>query len=342
MCSTGYDEQEIKFLINGFQNGFDIGYRGNQLVKQLSHNLRLKDSSEYIVLWNKVMKEVKLKRFAGPFADLPFDDTFIQSPIGLVQKDNGKDSRLIFHLSYPCKSGISVNENTPRDFCSVQYPDFQKAIELCIRAGVGSKISKSDMTSAFRNLGIRKLDWRWLILKAKLPFDDKFYYFVDKCLPFGASISCALFQRFSNAIAHIVRVKSGGQDNVNYLDDFLFVTLLAAFCNVQVDLLIKVCNLIKFPVSLEKTFYANTRMVFLGLLIDMVAQLVLIPADKIAKGKTMIEKILMKKSKKMTITQLEKICGFLNFLERYVVPGRAFTRRLYLHINHKLKPHHHI
>ena len=46
------------------------------------------------------MKEVKLKRFAGPFESSPFED-FIQSPVGLVPKDNGKDTRLIFHLSYP-------------------------------------------------------------------------------------------------------------------------------------------------------------------------------------------------------------------------------------------------
>ena len=142
------------------------------------------------------MKEVKLKRFAGPYERIPFNGGYIQSPIGLVPKDDGKDQRLIFHLLYPRKTGQSLNDNTPREFCSVQYPDFQRAIELCIRAGVNCNISKSDMTAAFRNLGIRKKDWRWLILKAKSPMDGKFYYFIDKCLPFGASISCALFQEF--------------------------------------------------------------------------------------------------------------------------------------------------
>ena len=45
------------------------------------------------------MKEVKEGRYAGPFESIPFD-SYIQSPIGLVPKDGGKDTRLIFHLSY--------------------------------------------------------------------------------------------------------------------------------------------------------------------------------------------------------------------------------------------------
>ena len=57
----------------------------------------------------------------------------------------------------------------------------------------------------------------------------------------------------------------------------------------------------------------------------------------------MINEVLDKKSKKITLNQLQKICGFLNFLGRCIIPGRAFTRRLYVFTaNDKLKPHHHI
>ena len=314
--------------MDGFSQGFDIGYRGSQDIKQTSKNLRLQNEGDDIILWNKVMKEVRLKRFAGPYEEIPFDDSYIQSPIGLVPKDNGRDTRLIFHLSYPRGSGLSLNENTPKELCSVQYPDFQKAVELCIKAGIGCRISKSDMTAAFRNLGIRKRDWRWLILKAKNPKNKQYYYFIDKCLPFGASISCALFQRFSNAISHIVKIKAGNKENINYLDDFLFIALLEAFCNGQVELFLRVCSDINFPVSAEKTFYASTRLVFLGLLLDMVAQLVLIPAEKIAKAKQLIDDVLDRRSKKITIHQLQKICGFLNFLGRCVVPRTCFHKKV--------------
>ena len=236
------------------------------------------------------MKEVKAKRYAGPFTDIPFDN-FIQSPIGLVPKDGGKDCRLIFHLSHP-RDGTrtSVNSNTPPELCKVKYPDFMEAVQLCIQAGVGCNLSCSDMRAAFRNLGIKPEHWCPLVMKARSPFDGKFYYFVDKCLPFGASISCSHFQRFSNAIAHVMRVKYG-KKNVNYLDDFLFVALLKLLCNNQVRLFLKICETINFPISLEKTFWSCTKLTFLGMLIDSVNQLVCIPEEKITKAVTLISDV---------------------------------------------------
>ena len=53
--------------------------------------------------------------------------------------------------------------------------------------------------------------------------------------------------------------------------------------------------------------------------------------------------ILAKKSNKVIVHDLQKLCGFLNFLGRAIVPGRAFTRRLYAYAqNPKLKSHHHV
>ena len=69
------------------------------MLKDMHQNCKGGQETE-IILWNKVMKEVKEKRFAGPFKEIPFEH-FIQSPIGLVPKDGGKYYRLIFHLSYP-------------------------------------------------------------------------------------------------------------------------------------------------------------------------------------------------------------------------------------------------
>ena len=179
-------------------------------------------------------------------------------------------------------------------------------------------------------------------MKAVNPLDGKTYYFVDKCLPFGASISCSHFQRFSNAIKHIVQWKTKN-DLVNYLDDFLFAALIAFLCNNQVRTFLDICKEINFPVSLEKTFWATTTLTFLGLLIDTVNQCVAIPGEKIQRAVELITEVLNKKSKKITLNQLQKICGFLNFLGKCVIPGRAFTRRLYTYTaNDKLKPHHHI
>ena len=141
------------------------------------------------------MKEVNLKRFAGPYEEIPFK-YYIQSPVGLVPKDGGRETRLIFHLSYPKGSNKSVNANILKEDCSVTYPTFDKAVQLCMQAGCKCYAAISDMKSAFRNLGVSKLDYWLLILKATSPIDGKTYFFVDKCVPFGSGISCFLFQFF--------------------------------------------------------------------------------------------------------------------------------------------------
>ena len=43
-----------------------------------------------------------------------------------------------------------------------------------------------------------------------------------------------------------------------------------------------------------------------------------------------------------TVRDMQKLCGFLNFLCCCIVPGRAFTRRLYANFSSKMKSHHHI
>ena len=116
---SNYSAVETKFIIEGFKFGFPIGYDGCKQVKMNSPNLKFRRVGnrmigDKVTLWNRVMKEVKLGRYAGPFEIIPFE-YYIQSPIGLVPKDNGKDVRLIFHLSYPRNSGKSVNENIPKE-----------------------------------------------------------------------------------------------------------------------------------------------------------------------------------------------------------------------------------
>ena len=286
------------------------------------------------------MKEVQLGRYAGPYEYPPFD-TFIQLPIGLVPKDKGTKTRLIFHLSYPRDgSETSVNVGIPKDKWKVKYPDFMDAVRMCLNKGRFAKIGKSDMTAAFRQVPVRVLDCRLLILKAEHPISKKICYYVDLCLPFGSSISCAIFQAISDCIAHIVSWKMK-KTNLNYLDDYFFMGLLKALCDGQVSEFLQVCSYINFPVSLDKTFWGTTLMTFLGFLLDMVNQLVCIPADKVEKAMVLIDKFLIKK--KATVKEIERLTGFLNFLCRCVVPGHAFTRRFYT-LTHrvKLKPHHHV
>ena len=109
LVESNYDKQKTSYLVKGFKHGFSLGYKGSNEVKLRSPNLKLTVGST-TKLWNKVMKEVLAGRYAGPYSEIPFE-TYIQSPIGLIPKDKGTQTRLIFHLSYPrnTKTKLSVN-----------------------------------------------------------------------------------------------------------------------------------------------------------------------------------------------------------------------------------------
>ena len=114
---THYDPKETEFLVDGFRNGFCIGYEGPENRKDFSENIPITPGvGSKLELWNKIMKEVKLKRYLGPWRknEIPFEN-FVQSPVGLVPKDENQ-TRLIFHLSYTFKNGNeSINYWTPRE-----------------------------------------------------------------------------------------------------------------------------------------------------------------------------------------------------------------------------------
>ena len=319
--------------------GFSLEYQGPRKVRKTALNLKLRAGS-LLDAGNKVMIEVKAGRYAGPFEKIPFK-YYIQSPIGLVPKDKGKKTHLIFHLSYP-RNGVSVNSSIPQNLCKVEYSDFSEAVEMCIKAGRSCAIAKSDMSMAFRNVPLAKKCWPFLVLKATHPVTLKTWYFFDKCLPFGSSISPKIFQDISDSIAHIVKFKTQNR-TLNYLDDYFFVALLKAWCNGQVEQFLQICEEINFLVSLEKTYLGTTMLVVLGLLIDTVRQVVCIPKEKVDKALFWINMLLNRKDRKATVLEIQKLCGTLNFLCKCVIPGRAFLHRFYALIsNPNLLQHHHV
>ena len=240
------------------------------------------------------MKEVSLNRVAGPYDKVPFEN-YIQSPIGLVPKAGKEQTRLIFHLSYEFGEGEhnqSLNGTTPREICSVTYNDIDHAVRsiLIIKQQGESNsehehepvvvyFGKSDIKSAFCLLGLNSRSWPWLVMIAQQPSTGKWYFFVDKCLPFGASISCSHFQRVSNALKHIVQVKTG-HPLTNYLDDFLFFALTVARCNYLLNRFLEICQQLGFPIAEDKTEWATQVIIFLGILLDGKHFVLSIPLEK--------------------------------------------------------------
>ena len=90
------------------------------------------------------------------------------------------------------------------------------------------------------------------------------------------------------------------------------------------------------PLSPEKAEGPVQVISFLGMLLDFLRQVIMIPEDKIEKAVNLIREALgsmqnpNKNMKgKIAVKLLQRITGTLNFISRAVPVGRAFTRHLY-------------
>ena len=393
---ANFNRGKSEFLVQGFREGFDIGYHGPFNRHDYSSNILIRVGLEQ-EMWDKLMDEVRLGRHAGPFTQIRFEN-FVQSPIGLVPK-SGNKMRLIFHLSFDFKDFKSVNHYTPKEWCMVKYNDLDYAIETCLhltgqlKSSVNTKpsqcnerildcddgndehsamdmsedseafsdfdrditehvlqkiyMSKSDLMAAFRILPVLPIQRRFLFMKCVYPGTQKVFFFIEKNLPFGSSISCARFQLFSDSLKCLIEHATGRYFTcTNYLDDYMFISKEEEECNSLVSSFLNLCHEIGCPISLDKTEWASTSMVFLGILLDGERHTLSIPESKRCKALNLINYAIEKR--KVMVRFVQQLTGTLNFINRAIVPGRAFTKGMYDKLKLKdkhgnpLKQHHHI
>ena len=141
---------------------------------------------------------------------------------------------------------------------------------------------------------------------------------------------------------------------MNYLDDFLFAALSQVLCNDNLNTFLDLCTDLGIPVSDEKTEWAVTLIVFLGILLDGKNRMLAIPEEKANKALHLLDNMIHKK--KATVKELHHLAGLLNFLNKAIIPGCAFKRRMYSKFSgilegraasvsqqeKTLKPHHHV
>ena len=328
---AAYDKTCSEFIINGFRQGFSLCYDG-PYKKYRCKNLKSACENPTVV-WEKINKEIIAGRVAGPFSLPPFEN-FRVSPIGLVPKKEPGEFQLIHHLSYP--PGDSVNDNIDPSFCSVQYTKFDNAVKIVQKLGRGALLGKADIRSAFRLIPLADKDF------PQVGFMHDGLYFYDKMLPFGCSISCAIFEKFATCLQWIIRKNCPCGEIDHYLDDFIFGGQANSnHCLEIMKTFFGYCMKLGIPVAEEKTVWPTTVMVFLGLELDSLLMQVRIPHDKIEQLIGIIKTVLAHKQS-VTLKEMQSLLGSLNFVCRAVAPGRPFCRRLINSTCGVTKSYHHI
>lgn len=320
---------DANILLSGFQDGFRLCYNGPR-HSRIARNLKSITKYPGVAL-QKIDKELKLGRIAGPFVKEPFDN-FQSSPIGLVPKKAEGEFRLIHHLSYP--ENMSINDFIDPVLCSVRYTEFDEAINMIQDLGRNCYLFKMDIKSAFRLLPVNPLDFELL----GFSLDGCFYY--DKCLPFGCSISPSLFEKFSTFLEYCIRQRLVNGLLIHYLDDFLGGDKSESGCKENMAIFKDSMEEIGVPLADEKTEGPCQVLVFLGLELDSREMVVRIPSDKIKEVVEKIQGVISKKS--ATLKQLQSLIGSLNFCCRAIAIGRPFCRRLINLTCGVTRPHHHV
>ncbi len=313
------DKKSAKILSDGFSFGFKLGFQGIREGRN-SPNLKSAEADPTLAL-EKVMKEVHMNRIAGPFSQIPISNLII-SPIGLVPKAQPGKWRLIQHLSFP--HGQSVNDGINPDVCLVKYASFDLAVQLVVRNGKGALMAKADIESAFRLLPIHPDDFQLLGIR----IGDKF--FVDKALPMGASCSPAFFEKFSTFIEWAVKREAVTDNITHYADDFLIIGSADesddSSCSHLVSIFEDVCQKLGVPLAKDKSVGPTTKLTYLGLEIDSVRQMIVIPHEKLIAIRAKISDALA--GAEISLRDLQSLIGSLSFVCKAVTPGRAFLRRL--------------
>ena len=205
---------------------------------------------------------------------------------------------------------------------------------------------KSDLSNAFRIIPGKVDQQKFLTMKMRHPVSKELMYFIDLCMPFGASISCAIFQAFSDALKHITQVLLNIDYITNYLDDFLFLSYWREICQQMLKGFLAIGRRIGCPVSLDKTEGPSEYLIFLGILLNGRKMVLSIPLEKCYKALNLLTFAVNKR--KVMIKFMQSLTGTLNFLQKAIVPDRAFTHRMYakVKLTNKeglpLKAHHHV
>jgi len=187
--------------------------------------------------------------------------------------------------------------------------------------GVGSLISKCDVSEAFRIIPVHPschhlLGFTW---------GGKLFY--DMVLPMGCSQSCQIFEAFTSSLQWIMKHNFGVPFISHILDDFIFDGPKDSdLCSRYLAQFLKLADIINLPIKHSKTVLPSTCVIAHGIEIDTGCMTLRLPQEKLIKISLALERVGRKHT--IQLRELQSILGLLSWACLVVKPGRPFLRRL--------------
>ena len=308
-----WDKQLLECLKFGFPLGFNR-------TCPLSHD---KNNHKSAVLFPEhvekyIEDEQKFGAIIGPFQKSPIENLHY-SPFMTRHKPNSDNRRVILDLSWPrgasVNAGVEKNGYMGSEF-KLTFPTIDDLTQELVKIGRGAHIFKVDVSRAFRHLNVDPRDYDVLGVNWGVTF-------IDTRIPFGSRHGSQFFQRTSDAVRHVMRLRD--VNVINYIDDFLGYGTPSVAKN-SFDALIDVMTQLGLTISESKLVEPTTKAVCLGILVDTVQGTVAIPPEKLEVVKQMVND--WRGRKWCTKRQLQSLLGTLLYVHKCVKPARYFLNRM--------------
>ena len=360
LSDGGMEQQRaIEFLLAGLRDGFDIGHRS-------SDELRNKEWSspppKTLEMANKLEENVKSEIAKGRVAEIT---SLSDEGRQLVSIHNASltfgvekmelsmptgDVRMCTHLSKGNDEFPSVNSKIPRASSRISYAaaeEFQRALiaaDAANRAEARQKgavvtppcMGKVDVEQAYRCIPIKPSCWPLLCFT-----DSHGRVFVDTRLPFGLASACRIWSVLSLTVAWVLK-HVGAVLAATYLDDLSNVERDASRSRLSVSVMVKLFKLLGAPCKARKTESACLLMVNLGFQYDSVHLTMSVPPNKVRLVLDILASWLGREHARRI--DVQRLVGCLCWCAQVVPPGRLFLNRVFalLRAFHKVSEHAHL
>ncbi|SAM85244.1 uncharacterized protein UBRO_20884 [Ustilago bromivora] len=202
-----------------------------------------------------------------------------------------------------------------------QYESLQPLIDF-VRTSPGCWLWKGDLRDAFRHVVTCLSDARLL----GFTFDGVSYR--ENALTFGGKSSPWLFNLYAEMVHWIVSsCLPPGLPLNHYLDDFFGAVPAGEDSSRPVRLLALTCKALGLDLSPSKTFFGTKKLEVLGIEINTEALTIRITDTHRSSILCTIQDLLQ--SNRVSLLQLQRISGLLQFVTQVAPLGRAYLGRLH-------------
>jgi len=321
--TSRYPDQSIVDAILGIcEYGARIGYEGSRTSVTIHPNLSRAEEAPSTVT-AEIISELKKNRLElySDYRSLP--NHYTASPLGLTDKSDGSKRR-IHHLSYPAADPSAINHGIPEEYGAITYSGIEEAIRAIQLFGPGCILIKRDFEAACRHIPVSPLD------TPLLGFQWQKQFYAERFLPFGLRTAPYLFNLFAEVFHWTLEAELCQKDLeaivIHYLDDFLVILPPGAPVKVYTEAFSELCCAVGLAIKTTKNEEGQLAS-FAGFELDTQTMTIRLPAKKLTKARHLVRNAIEQNS--LSLVDIQRITGYLNFLTTVVPLGRTFLRRLY-------------